>query len=147
MPAVRSEMPRSLVAWLVVAGLLVAPGTVTAQSAGSLEVRAEDEDAIRAAIEAYRQAIEARDLGALRQIRPALSPADLQRFQRAFDQLESLEVTLAVESMAVDGDQAEVRGVREDLFITKDGRTLRNRAPFTYRLQPSSGRWIILTVE
>ena len=140
-------MPRSLVAPLVVASLLVSPGTVTAQRAGALEVRAEDEASIRAALEAYRQAIEARDLGALRHVRPALSPADLQRFQRAFDQLESLEVTLAVESMAVNGDQAEVRGVREDHFVTKDGRTLRNRAPFTYRLQSSSGRWIILTVE
>ncbi len=140
-------MPRSLAAPLVVVSLLVSPGTVAAQSGGSLHVRAEDEAAIRTALEAYRQAIESRDLGALRHVRPALTPAEMQRFQRAFDQLESLEVTLTVESMAVRGDQAEVKGVREDLFVTKDGRTLRNRAPFRYRLQTSSERWIIMTVE
>jgi|RhiMetdeSRZDD1v2_1073273.scaffolds.fasta_scaffold112446_2 hypothetical protein len=131
-------MPRALAAPLVIVTLLVSPGTVTAESA---------ESAIRSTLEEYRLAIESRDLGALRHVRPALTPAEMQRFQRAFDQLEHLEVTLTVESMAVNGDQAEVRGVREDLFITKDGQRLRNRAPFRYRLQTSSDRWIILTVD
>jgi len=106
-----------------------------------------DAGAIRAALETYRQALEAKDVDRIRQVRPGLSTREIERFTQAFDQIDSLEVTLTVQSIAGSGELAVVKGRREDRFILKDGSALNNEAPFVYTLKETPEGWILVSVQ
>jgi hypothetical protein len=106
-----------------------------------------DPEGIRIALEMYRQALERKDIALLRQVRPDLSTGEIQKLERSFDDMESLQVSLTVESMALTADRAEVRGLREDAVTTKAGQTMRNQAPFVYRLKETPSGWIFVRVE
>jgi hypothetical protein len=106
-----------------------------------------DAGAIRAALETYRQALEAKDLELLRQIRPGLSAGEIERFTQAFDQIDSLQVTLTVHSIAASDEAAVVKGLREDRFVLKDGSTLNNEAPFVYTLKETAEGWVLVSTR
>jgi len=127
--------------------LLAAAQPATESPAGESVRLTFDAGAIRAALESYRQALEAKDLDRIRQIRPGLSTREIERFTQAFDQIDSLEVTLTVQSIAGSGELAVVKGRREDRFILKDGSALNNEAPFVYTLKETPEGWILVSVQ
>ena len=129
---------------LVVWSLLALPLVAGAQGGRSARFKL-DPVGIQAALDTYRQAIEAKDLELLRRIRPGLSVAEIERFEQAFDQVDALQVTLTIQSMAANGDAALVKGLRQDRFFLKDGTTLNNEAPFTYTLKETPDGWVIVS--
>jgi hypothetical protein len=142
-PRIRSLVLGPLLALPLVAGAQPAAGPPTGES-----VRLTfDAGAIRAALETHRQALEAKDLELLRQIRPGLSAAEVERFAQAFDQIDSLQVTLTIDSIAGSGEAAVVKGLREDRLVLKDGSTLNNEAPFAYTLKETPGGWVLVSTR
>jgi hypothetical protein len=143
MPSIRRLVLGSLLALPLVGGVPPAAG----QSFGdSVRIRF-DVGAIRAALDAYRLALEAKDLDRLRQIRPGLSTREIERFTQAFDRIDRLQVTLTVDSIAASGDGAVVKGLREDLFILNDGSVLNNAEPFVYTLKETPDGWVLMSTR
>jgi hypothetical protein len=103
---------------------------------------------IRAALDAYKRAIEGKDLGLFQQIRPNLSNTELQRVRASFEQSKSQTVELRIESIEVNGDEALAKGRRLDVFVPKEGRPVQNEAPFLFKLKKTAGgNWVIQAVN
>ncbi len=142
-PRIRRLVLGSLLALPLVAGLPPAAG----QPFGDSVRITFDVGAIRVALDAYRLALEAKDLDRLRQIRPGLSTREIERFTQAFDQIDRLQVTLTVDSIATSGDGAVVKGLREDRFILNDGSVLNNAEPFVYTLKETPDGWVLMSTR
>jgi predicted Ser/Thr protein kinase len=99
---------------------------------------------IRAVLDSYRQAIERKDAALLEKVRPGLNPADIRA---SFDQTKSHQVELAIQSIDVNGDQAEAKGRRRDVVIQPDGRTFRNESAFAFKLRRVPAGWVIDAVN
>ncbi len=99
---------------------------------------------IRAVLDSYRQAIERKDTALLQKVRPGLNPADIRA---SFDQTKSHQVELAIQSIDVNGDQAEAKGRRRDVVVQPDGRTFRNESAFAFKLRRIPGGWVIDAVN
>src|SRR5262245_7371677 len=103
--------------------------------------------AIREVIGLYSRVFDTRNLALLQQIRPGISPDELKRFRDAFDMTRSYRVRLQVESVKVNGDEAEARGRREDIMVSKDGETVRTSTDFNFRFKRANNRWTIASVR
>jgi hypothetical protein len=103
---------------------------------------------IRTMLDAYKRAIETKDLALFQQVRPNLSSAELQRIRGSFEQSKSQTVDLKVESIEVNGDEAQVKGKRMDVFVPKDGgRAYPNESPFFFKLKKTASGWVIQSVN
>jgi hypothetical protein len=98
---------------------------------------------IQAVIDGYKRAMEERDVQLLRRVRPGLSPSEVRRFE----QIQSHKLDLVVETIDVNGDDAEARGRRFDVVVAKDGRTFRNQGPVLFKLRRSPRGWVIEDVN
>jgi serine/threonine protein kinase len=76
-----------------------------------------------------------------------LTDAELQRIRASFAQSKSQTVELSIESIVVNGDEAQVRGRRLDVFVPQEGRLVRNEAPFLFGLKRTTSGWVIRTVN
>jgi hypothetical protein len=56
-------------------------------------------------------------------------------------------VSVKVDSLDVQGDQAVVKGRRTDTVVSRSGQSFRNDSPFTYRLKRAGPRWVIDAVN
>jgi len=95
----------------------------------------------------YAQVFEAKDLTLLQQIRPNIRPEELSRFQSVLDQTQSYKVNFKVDSIKVNGDEAEVKGRREDVVVTGNGATVRTPREFRFRFKRSNDHWTIDAVR
>jgi len=102
---------------------------------------------IQAALDTYKRAIEAKDLALLQKIRPGLTAAELRRIREAFAQGRSQSVDLSVQGIDVAGDEAEARGRRLDVFVSKDGQTFRSEGAFVFKLRRLPSGWVIDAVN
>jgi hypothetical protein len=102
---------------------------------------------IRAVLDAYKKAIEGKDLSLFQQVRPNLSDAELGRVRASFEQSKSQTVDLKIESIEVNGDEAQAKGRRMDVFAPREGREVRNEAPFVFKLKRTANGWVIETVN
>ena len=94
-------------------------------------------------IEAYAQALERKDLALLQKVSPGLKADDLRRIKDSFERSQSLKAELKVEVVDVIGDEARARGRRQDTLVSKDGRTYKNEAAFTFKLKRRPEGWVI----
>jgi hypothetical protein len=87
-------------------------------SAAPVPSTADAEAAVRRVIAAYEQAIENKDLGLYRTIKPTLSKAEEKRLKDAFAAGQSQDVRITIESVVVDtsGASATARLARNDLI-------------------------------
>jgi predicted Ser/Thr protein kinase len=99
---------------------------------------------IRAVLDSYRQAIERKDTALLQKVRPGLNAADVRA---SFDQTRSHQVELAIQSIDLNGDQAEAKGLRRDVVVQPDGRTFRNESAFAFKLRRIPAGWVIDAVN
>src|SRR5262249_25174394 len=99
---------------------------------------------IRAVLDTYRQAIERKDAGLLPKGRPGVNPADVRA---SFEQVKTHQVELAIQSVEVNGDQAEAKGRRRDVVVQNDGRTFRNESGFVFKLRRTPAGWVIDAVN
>jgi hypothetical protein len=113
------------------------PGT------GGRAAGGDSQSAIRTVLDSYRQAIEARDARLLRKVRPGLGPAEVRRLAQA----QSHKLDLAIDRIDVNGDEAEAKGRRTDVVVSRDGRTFRNEAAVVFRLRRAGAGWVIDAVN
>ena len=95
----------------------------------------------------YAQVFEAKDLALLQQIRPNIRPEELSRYQNVFDRTQSYKVNFKVESIKVNGEEAEVKGRREDIVVTSNGETIKTPREFRFRFKRSNDHWTIDAVR
>jgi serine/threonine protein kinase len=98
---------------------------------------------VRATLDSYVRAVETRDIGLLRQVRPSLTDEELNRTRASNDIKRSQKVDLKVDEITINGDEAQAVGRREDVIILKDGQRLRQDLKFTYTLKRGSRGWVI----
>jgi hypothetical protein len=115
-----------------------APASKPAPSSAS-NPRAE----VRAALDSYVRAVETRDIGLLRQVRPGLTDEEISRTRQSYEIKKSQKVDLKVDEITINGDEAQAVGRREDVIILKDGQRLRQELKFTYTLKRGSRGWVI----
>ncbi len=104
-------------------------------------------DEVRGVLDSYVRAFETKDLALMQKVRPGLKPDEVRRLQESFEQSREYRLTLKVDSLDVTGDQAVVKGRREDSLVSKGGQTFRNESSFTFRLKRGSDGWVIDTVR
>ncbi|PYN38695.1 MAG: hypothetical protein DME01_00730 [Candidatus Rokuibacteriota bacterium] len=98
---------------------------------------------VRATLDSYVRAVETRDIGLLRQVRPGLTEEEINRTRASNDIKRSQKVDLKVDEITINGDEAQAVGRREDVIILKDGQRLRQELKFTYTLKRGSRGWVI----
>jgi hypothetical protein len=98
---------------------------------------------VRAALDSYVRAVETKDIGLLRQVRPGLTEEELGRTRASNEIKRSQKVDLKVDEITINGDEAQALGRREDVIILKDGQRLRQDLKFTYTLKRGPRGWVI----
>ena len=98
---------------------------------------------VRATLDSYVRAVETKDIGLLRQVRPGLTDEEINRTRASNEIKKSQKVDLKVDEITINGDQAQAVGRREDVIILKDGQRLRQDLKFTYTLKRGSRGWVI----
>ena len=104
-------------------------------------------DEVRNVLGAYVRAFETKDLTLMQKIRPGLKADEISRLKNSFEGSREYRVSLKVESLDVAGDEAVVRGKREDNLVSKGGQSFRNESPFVFRLKRTGEGWIIDAVN
>jgi len=98
---------------------------------------------VRATLDSYVRAVETRDIGLLRQVRPGLTDEEISRTRASNAIKRSQKVDLKVDEITINGDEAHAIGRREDVIILQDGQRLRQDLKFTYTLKRGSRGWVI----
>jgi hypothetical protein len=98
--------------------------------------------AVRRVIAEYGRAIGTQDLALFRSLKPDLTADEEKRLREAFKMIKSQVVGITVESVAIDGDRATVRVMRQDVV---NGRPMKPTAQ-TFRLAQSRGGWQIQSI-
>jgi serine/threonine protein kinase len=101
-----------------------------------------DEAAIRRVIRVYEQAIETKNIGLYRSVRPGLTPAAEIVLTNSFRQIDSQEIDIRVENLRIDGRTATARLGRRDTLITAGRRQIQNSTQ-TLRFEKTGAGWII----
>jgi hypothetical protein len=91
----------------------------------------------------YKSALESRDIGALKQIWPALAGRQESAIRNEFDNARSIAVDLQNVSPVVTNNMAIVTCRRDYSVTTTDGRTLKTATRMTVTLTRRNGSWLI----
>jgi hypothetical protein len=106
----------------------------------------EDDVAIRNVIATYGRAIESKDLGLFRLVKPNLSREEERRLQEGFRAVTSQRVTLSILSIDRRGDRATVLVRRHDV-IEAGGRQQETERQQTLTLARSRDGWVISEIR
>ena len=101
-----------------------------------------DEAAIRRVIRSYQRAIETKDLALYRSVRATLTPAEETTLRNSFQQIDSQEISIRIDSLTVDGRAAVASLSRQDTLVTKGRRETRNSTQ-TLRFTKGAAGWVI----
>jgi hypothetical protein len=106
----------------------------------------QDDQAIRQVVASYGRAIETKDLGLFRSIKPNLSSEEERRLQDGFRSVTSQRVELTVTSIARRGDDATVSVRRRDT-IHAAGREQTADSHQTIGVSRQKDRWVIVSIR
>lgn len=98
-----------------------------------------EEPAVRRVITDYKRALESKDLGLFKAIKPNLSADDEKKLRDSFGNIRTWEVAIDIESVHMDGDRAVVRISRRD---TVNGQRTQPQSQ-TFTLVKGGGSWTI----
>lgn len=101
-----------------------------------------DEAAIRRVIRTFEQAIETKDIGLYRSVRPGLTAASEAVVRNSFKQVDSQEIDIRIESIRIDGRSATARIARRDTLVTAGRRQVQNSSQ-TMGFRKTDAGWII----
>jgi len=101
-----------------------------------------DDAAIRRVIRTFEQAIETKDIGLYRSVRPGLSAASEAVVRSSFKQVDSQQIDIRIESIRIDGRTATAQLARRDTLVTA-GRSQIQNSTQTMRFQKTDAGWII----
>lgn len=120
------------------------PGTAWAADAAGDS----SEDAIRAVLEAYREALQAKDVTAVAAVHVELPPEQREGFTRYFASADGLTVTLDDIDVLVDGDEALATFTRHDVFTDhSSGREMQLEVRLSSVVVQQDGRWLMRGVR
>jgi len=119
-----------------------APAPVTPAPSGAEQ----DDAAIRRLTASYARAIETKDIGLFRSIKPNLTREDERRLQDGFRAVTSQRVNTTILSIDRKGDDATVVLRRRDT-IQAQGREQSSESQQTLRLTRSAGNWVIVEIR
>jgi serine/threonine protein kinase len=105
-----------------------------------------DEAAIRQIVASYARAIETKDIGLFRAIKPNLSADEERRLQDGFRAVTSQRVNLSIVSIDQRGDTASVQVKRHDT-IRAGGREQTADSQQLVRLARAAGGWVIIDIR
>ena len=105
-----------------------------------------DEAAIRRVVGTFKTAIETRNVGLYRSVRPGLTAAEETRLRDSFRSTESQQITITFDEIRIDGRTATVRLSRQDVAVTSGGRRQTQSLRQTLRLEKSATGWIITAI-
>ncbi len=104
----------------------------------------EDEHAVRDVLEAYRVALENKDMGQLSDVLVEVSEKQEEAFTRYFNHAQGLKVIFSDFDILVEGDEALASFTREDRFMDEHaGRELHLEVRVTGLLVKQDGQWKI----
>jgi hypothetical protein len=103
--------------------------------------------AVQELVARYKSALEARDLGALKQIWPALGGRQETAMKAEFDNARAIAVTLQGVSVSIAGTTATVTCRRDYVVTTSDRKTLNSATRMTMTLERKNGAWTIDTIR
>jgi serine/threonine-protein kinase len=142
-PAPPATRPAAIVATPVASEpnpppVVTVPPAPAAQPPAAVVLFTNEEPAIRRVIGDYERAIETRDLGLFRTVKPNLSGQEERTLRATFAQVKSHQIEVTLGPIEVDGTQARVRLTRHDVI---DGK------PFDFQqnvvLVKQGGAWTI----
>ena len=140
----RGQSPRVRRVFLLIAAVVAwetTPALATPAPSG-----AEDEAAIRRLTASYGRAIETKDIGLFRSIKPNLTREEERRLQDGFRAVTSQRVNTTILSIDRKGDDATVVLRRRDT-IQAQGREQTSESQQTLRLTRSAGNWVIVEIR
>jgi len=105
-----------------------------------------DDVAIRRAVNTFKTAIETKNVGLYRSVRPGLTGAEETRLRDSFRSVESQQITITFDEIRTDGRTATVRLSRQDVAILNGGRRQTQNLRQTLRLEKSATGWIITAI-
>jgi hypothetical protein len=127
-----------------------APAPATRPAAPQTPVPASGENAAAAigqVLARYHAALEARDVGALKQIWPSLDGRQESALRNEFSNARAISVQLQNVSPVINGAAATVTCVRRYVVTTSDGRTLRSTTQMTVTMSRRNDAWTIDTIR
>jgi hypothetical protein len=95
----------------------------------------------------YKSALEARDLGARKQIWPGLGGRQEAAIKGEFDNARAIGVTLSSISPSISNNKATVTCRREYVVSTNDRKTLSSATRMTMTLDRKNGTWVIENIR
>lgn len=98
-----------------------------------------EEPAVRRVIGDYKRALESRDLGLFKSVKPNTSADDEKKLRDSFGNIRSWEVAIDIDSVRIEGDRAVVKVSRRD---TVNGQRTQPQAQ-TFTLVKGGGGWTI----
>jgi hypothetical protein len=111
--------------------------------AAAVAAPAEDDDAaIRRVVATYARAIENKDLGLFRTVKPNITPDEQRRIEEGFRAVTSQRVAVTILSIDRRGQEATVRLRRQDT-IQANGRTQTANSQQAMTLIRSASGWVI----
>lgn len=94
----------------------------------------------------FKTAIETKNVGLYRSVRPGLTGAEETRLRDSFRSVESQQITITFDEIRTDGRTATVRLSRQDVAILNGGRRQTQNLRQTLRLEKSATGWIITAI-
>jgi serine/threonine protein kinase len=101
-----------------------------------------DDAAIRRVVMNYARAIESKDIGLFRRVKPNLSAEEQRRIEDGFRAVTSQQVDMTILSIEPHGDDASVRVRRRDTILA-GGRQQTTESQQTMALTRSASGWVI----
>lgn len=108
-----------------------------------------DRQAVLEVLERYEEAMEAKDLEALKELWPRLREikAEARTISMSFDLTRSLDLDLEVSNVEIGRDEAIVECVRRDEITLTNGEIFENESFVRFRLRRAEGGWRITSLE
>jgi ketosteroid isomerase-like protein len=103
--------------------------------------------AIQRVVAEYRGALEARDLGALKRIWPALGGRQESAIRSEFENTRAIRVALSDVQTTIAGATATVSCRRNYAITTADGQRLDTSSKMTMTLSGRDGAWVIENIR
>jgi hypothetical protein len=123
-----------------------APAPPPAPATPAPSAAEQDEAAIRRLTASYARAIETKDIGLFRAIKPNLSREEERRLQDGFRAVSSQRVNTTILSIDRKGDEAVVVLRRRDTILAQ-GREQTAESQQTLRLARTAGNWVIVEIR
>ena len=102
---------------------------------------------IDAVIADYARAIESRDIAELKRTYPGITRQQQQAFSDFFSSIRSLQATLNVTSLEVDGSTADAKLGGTYEFVNSGGRTQRQAVNFQAQLRHDATGWKLVSIR